>query len=30
MLETADGQTDLSRLACQTEVMADLSVQIPS
>ena len=30
MLETADGQTELSRLACQTEVMADLRVKIPS
>lgn len=28
MLETATGQTELSRLACQTEVVADLVVQI--
>lgn len=29
MLETADGVTQASRLACQTEVCADLVVEIP-
>lgn len=29
MLQTASGQTDSSRLACQTEVCADLVVEIP-
>jgi len=29
MLETATGQTEWSRLACQTEVVADLIVRIP-
>jgi 2Fe-2S ferredoxin len=29
MLNTADGLTQLSRLACQTEIVTDLVVEIP-